>query len=129
MPPYGIPQAGGQLTSVIPGTTLKLFNAESITPAQASIAFSRGYAPGGSGGFPITFQIEFAAVPTAVTQILATNVYQYPGKVFNLAEWTVVYTSTNLQTDAYTDAGASMFYCAYVVSQSAGGVITVIVNA
>lgn len=129
MPLFGIPQAGGQLTSVVPGTTLTLFAAtDTVTAPQASIAFSRGYSPG-AGGFPITFQIGFAATPTAVTQILATNVYQYPGKAFVLTDWTVVYTSTNLQTDSYTDIGVSLCYCAYVVSQSGGGAITVVANA
>lgn len=129
MPLYATPQAGGVLTSIVPGSDMALFDAESPNAPQASIAFSRGYAPGGSGGFPITFQIGFADDPTAVTNILATNVFQYPGKAFNLAEWFVVYTSTDLQNDEQTDVGMSMFYCAYLVSQSGGGAITVTVNA
>ena len=129
MPLYGVAQAGGVCTSIIPGELINLFAAETITAPQASIALSKGYAPGGSAGFPITFQILFASSPTAVTEILATNVYQFPGKTFNLNEWTVVYTSTNLISDAYTDNGMSAFYCAYVVSQSGGGKITVSANA
>jgi hypothetical protein len=129
MPLFGAAQAGGQLTSLIPGEVLSLFAADSVTAPQASMAVSRGYSPGGFTNFGITFQITFASSPTAVTQILGTNVYQYPGKAFVLTEWTVLYTSTNLQSDSYTDAGASRFYCGYVVSQSGGGAITLTANA
>lgn len=128
MPLYGTAQGGGVLTTLIPGELLTLFSAESLTAPQASIAVNRGFGPG-AGGFPITFQILYASSPTAVMQVLATNVSQFPGKSFVLSEWVVVYTSTNLQTDAYTDAGASQFYCAYLVSQSGGGAVTVTANA
>jgi hypothetical protein len=127
MPLFGINQAGGTLTSIIPGDSFTLFDAETLTAPQASIAFSRGLSPA-AGDNGITFQILFAGAPTAVVKILATNVYQYPGKAFDLSEWVVVYSSTDLQQDAYTDIGRSAFYCAYLASQSAGGALTVLVE-
>ena len=131
MPLFGTRQAGGTLAALIPGEEITLFNAETITAPQASIAFARGYNPGGTSGFAMTFQVEFAASPTtAAVQILGTNKQQLAdGTAITLADWTVLVEQDNTQTFSYTDEGSSAFYCVYVASQSAGGAITATVKA
>ena len=129
MPLYGVAQAGGVCTQICAGDQVALFaSTDTVTAPQASIAICRGR-NASQTNYAITFQILYGSSPTAVMEILATNVSQYPGKTFNLAEWTVVYTSTNVQTDSYTDIGASEFYCAYLVSQSGGGTPSVTAQA
>lgn len=47
MPLYATPQAGGVLTSVVPGDSYTLLNGtETVATGSKSIAFSRGYSPG-----------------------------------------------------------------------------------
>jgi hypothetical protein len=94
---------------------------ESLTAPQASVAFNRGQKDGGSSS-PLTFQIRFASTPTAVVQIQAANT-DVDG------DYMAIYTSTNAQQDAYTDVGRSKYYRARLLSQSAGGALTVMVNA
>lgn len=126
MPLYGVnqsgfnpaPNQGLNLTAVQPGDSFTLFNAETVTAPQASVAFSRAAGPANSDG-GTTFSISFASAPTAVVQIQAANQDLD-------SEYVTVYTSSNTQHDAYTDVGRSAFYRARVLSQSAGGAITVI---
>lgn len=120
MPTYGTPQAGGVLTSVQPGDAYTLFNAETPADGTASVAFAlaNGPAPGENSK---TFHIDFAAAPTAVVVIQCANQDVE-------ADYVTVYTSTNTQHDAYTDIGTSAFYRAKLVSQSAGGALTVTVQ-
>ncbi len=73
-----------------------------------------------------TFFIEFASSPTDSLQILGTN--KTPAAAFALADWESLYTSSNKQTDAYTDTGRYAYYCAYLASQSGGGAVTVTVQ-
>jgi len=118
MPNYGVKQAGGVLTSVCPGDQYFLFNAETPTAPQASVAFSRGsYQPADDAG--ITFQIIFASAPTASVTIQGSN-------VDSNADYVVLFTSTNKQFDSYTDTNRFQFYRANLASQSAGGAITVV---
>lgn len=118
MPNYGVVQAGGTLTSLCPGDgPYFLFNAESPTAPQASVAFSRGsYQPADDAG--VTFQIIFASAPTASVTIQGSN-------VDTAADYVVLFTSTNKQFDSYTDTARFRFYRSAVASQSAGGAITV----
>lgn len=111
MPVYGSPQSGG-VTALNTGDSMNLFNAETVAAGTASIPFARGNGPGS------TFMINFAASPTAVVVIQAAN-----NDVE--AEYQTIYTSTNLQVDAYTDIGYSDFYRAKRISGSAGGLLTV----
>lgn len=100
-----------------------LFNAES--PAnlpQASVVVERGKS--GTDDAGISFQIEYKTAPTAVIQILGSN---DPNALaaFNLAQWVVLFTSTNQQSDGYTDTSRWRYYCAYLISESAGLPVTV----
>lgn len=115
---YGTPQAGGTLTALQPGDSLDLFNAETPAAPQASIAFARGSSPSGSDQ-GVTFQIAFAAAPTASVVIQGSN-------IDSDADYETLYTSSNKQFDAYTDTGRWAFYRAKLVSQSAGGAVTVL---
>lgn len=121
MPAYGTPQAGGVLTSLIPGDPLHyLFNAETLTAPIASIAFSRG--TGTADGTPeMTFQISFVSAPTAVVVIQGSN------QDID-ALYATLWTSTNTQDDNYTDTARWAFYRARLVSQSGGGALTVTVK-
>lgn len=107
----------------MPGDALTLFNNETVAALQASLVMARAMGPVGADQ-GVTFFIEFGAVPTDSLQILGSN--KLPAAVFALADWYVLYTSTNKQTDYYTDTGRFGYYCAYLASQSAGGKLTVI---
>lgn len=118
MPNYGIPQAGGTLTALQPGDALALFNAESPAAPQASIAFERAMGPGGVDG-GTTFSVVFAAAPTDSLVIQGSNADVE-------AQYQTLFTSTNKQFDLYTDTGRWAFYRAKLVTQSAGGAVTVV---
>ena len=120
--PVGVGTTVAGPTACIPGDSLALFNNETVTAPQASIVLARGNSPSGSDQ-GTTFFIEFAAAPTDSLQILGSN--KVPAAVFSLADWYALYTSTNKQTDYYTDTGRFAYYCAYLASQSAGGKVTV----
>ena len=117
MPNYGIVQAGGTLpTALQPGDSMYLFNAESPTPPQASVAFARGFDPAGSSA-PIVFTASWAVSPTAVLNIQASNVdadAQY-----------ITLGTINASPGYYSDQGGFAFYRAQLASQSVGGAITV----
>lgn len=126
MPKYGdLPSAvgatGQSATMLIPGDVLVLFNAETITAPEASIAIAIGPNPGG-GYAPLAFDIEFsAAVVTASTLIQGAMNDVDPA-------YQTLFTSTNLQQDNYGDLGKFRFYRAKLASQSAGGTLTVTVS-
>ena len=136
MPNYGVAQAGsipgtpttvagqtaGQpggfnVVSLVPGDSYLLFNAESPTPAQRSIAFSMGYNPGGGGTPPVLFQATWATTPTAVVTIYGSNT--------DVAADYISLGTINSQGGYYGDAGGFAFYCAELTSQSGGGAVTV----
>ena len=125
MPNYSVPQAGFNgppneglnLAVLIPGDVYFLFNAETPTAPQASVAFARGLGPNGQKG-PILFTISFASSPTAVVEIQAADTDLD-------ANYQTVFTSTSTQLDNYSDLGLFSFYRAKLVSQSGGGAITV----
>lgn len=120
MPLYGAVQSGSNLTSVEPGESYTLFNAETLTAPQSSIAFLRGYTPGAGQPAGIVFTVHFAAAsPTATVAIQASNgdsdlLYQTVGSI------------VNVQNGYYADAGNFKYYRAQLVSQSSGGALTVI---
>lgn len=125
--PVGVGTTVAGPTACIPGDSLALFNNETVTAPQASIVLARGNSPSGSDQ-GTTFFIEFAAAPTDSLQILGSNKAPVPVNgvyTFNLADWYVLFTSTNKQQDYYTDTGRFAYYCAYLASQSAGGKVTV----
>ena len=83
---------------------------------------------GATGPVPrgvMTFQGDFASSPTAVWEILGSNTQPTSSAPQN---GVVLYTSTNMQHDNYTDNVAFTFYWAQLVSQSGGGTFTLIVH-
>ncbi len=117
MPNYGTPQSGGTVTAIQPGDSLRLFDAEAPVPPQASIAFARGYNPGG-GYAPIVFDIQFSAVPT--DSLLIEGASEDVD-----AAYQTLHTSTDKQQDYYADQGLFRFYRARIVSWVGGGTLTV----
>jgi hypothetical protein len=107
---------------LVPGDVMRLFNAETLAglPLQ-SIAIAIGPNPGG-GYSPIAFDIEFAATPVTASVIIQGAMTDTP------AAYQTLYTSTNKQQDYYGDVGKFRFYTITLVSQSAGGAITVTVS-
>lgn len=125
MPNYGsLPITGtgtGQgSTALGSGDWIALFNAETLTAPQSSIAISE--VPGVGGPTEITFSIAFAAAPTSSLVIQGANTDVD-------AAYQTLYTSTNKQADNYTDTVAWGYYRAQLVSQSAGGACTVVARA
>lgn len=118
MPNYGTAQAGGVLTALQPSDgPYYLFNAESPTAPQASIAFARGYSP--TGNMAITFQVMDAS--TAVVNIQGSN-------LDIAADYVICHTSnmaSGTPLDSYTDLNNFAFYRAYLVSGT--GPLTVVV--
>lgn len=125
MPAYGTPQAGGVVTALQPGDgQLYLFNAESPAAGTASISFNRQSSPSMDDA-GVTFQIMFAAAaPTAVVAIQGANVDVDAGYQ-NLYSSTFPNANTT-QLDNYTDTTRWAFYRAKLISQSAGGALTVV---
>lgn len=128
MPNYGDVTSGigatnASPTAIQPGDSVALFNSETVAAGQASMVIARamGRTDDDAG---ITFFIEFAASPTDSLQILGSN--KPPAAAFTVADWYALYTSTNKQTDYYTDTGRFAYYCALVATQSGGGKVTVI---
>ena len=120
MPNYGTLQPGGVITALQPGDSLLLFNAESPAAGQASIAFARGYNPGGGGSNPIMFTASWAVAPTAVLNIQGSN--------DNVDANFITLGTITASPGYYADAGGFEFYRVQLLSQSAGGAITVTVQ-
>lgn len=124
MPNYGVAQSGSNVVSGLnlvvlnPGDQFFLFNAESLTAPQASVAFNRGPGPTLEPA-GIVFTIKFAAAPTDSLVIQGSNT-DVDG------DYQTLFTSTNKQFDYYADIGEFAYYRAKLVSQSAGGAVTVI---
>jgi len=95
-----------------------LFNAESPTAPQASIAFARAYSPAANDE-GITFEVIFASAPTAAVAIQGSN-------VDSDADYINLTTFTNQQFGSYTDTQRFAFYRAKLTSYSSGGALTVI---
>lgn len=131
MPAFAVPQSGGNaipalnITSVMPGDGIYyLFAAETYAnPPQASVVFERTPGPSVLADGGTTFQVQFAAPPVAVVLILGSNNPNL--EVFNLNDWIPLFTSTDHQSDGYTDTNRYKYYCAYLLSQASGGALTV----
>lgn len=123
MPNYGSGTNGSPI-AIAPGDRVALFAAESPTAPQASVAICPF--PNFVGGPPrsLVFTISWAAAPTtAVLQIQGANDDLDASYNAN-----VLHTTTNTQNDFYADLGQFAFYRAKLVSQSAGGAVTVEVH-
>lgn len=115
MPLYGSPQGP---VAAIPGDTVVLFNAETLTAPSNSIALNRATGP---GGYPagIVFTVHFASSPTAVLTIQGSNQ--------DTDSWyQTLWTNAGTQNDYYADQGNFAFYRAHLESQSGGGAVTVV---
>lgn len=119
MPNYGTVQSGGVVTSLQPGESMLLWNAESPSAPVASIPFNRAPGPGPDADAGTTFTISFASAPTATIDIQAANQDVD-------AQYITIFTSTNKQVDSFTDGQRFAFYRAKLTSQSAGGALTVL---
>jgi hypothetical protein len=111
----------GLATTIYPGDTIPLFAASDTLAAGSN---SIVIAPGDAGGVNrnvVTFQLNFASAPTSVLKIFGSNTYPTTAGPQN---GVLLYTSTNLQADNYTDNLGFAFYWAELVSQSAGGALT-----
>lgn len=122
MPNYGVAQAGSQappnqglnLTVLNPGDAMYLFNAETPTAPQASVAFCRGVGPMEiPAGLVFTIKIS-GANPTDTVLIQGSNTDLD-------ADYQTVFTSTNKQFDYYADIGEFSFYRAKLNSGTSGG--------
>ena len=126
MPVYGVAQAGSNataglnLTSLISGDDYVLFNAETLTAPQASVAFAVAYSVNGE---PVTktFTMDFASSPTAALLIQGAN-------VDTDANYQTLYTSTNIQHDNYTDTLAFKYYRAKLSTGGSSNALTVRVH-
>lgn len=120
MPVYGVAQAGGALTCVIPGDGYVLFDGTETPGAGVkSVAFSRGMGPG-AGPHGMVFTVAFASAPTATVLIQGSNTdveadYQTLGSIA-------------AQHGYYADEGRFKFYRANLSAYSAGGMPVVIVQ-
>ena len=126
MPNYGIPQAGSfpnpanNLTALLPGDSFVLFNAESPSAGQASVAFNRAPGYGDERPAGIVFTASWAVTNAGNTmQIQGANV-----------DVDAEYNKNILQTIAgngfYSDQGNFAFYRAKLTAYVSGAPVTVI---
>lgn len=118
-------QYGNLTTSIGIGDSIALFANETLTaPVFSFVVTVQQSGPIVRG--VRQFQINFASSPTAVVKLFGSNTA--PTSSGPDAAGTVIYTSTNTQNDYYEDGNAFIYYWAELVSQSAGGKLTVIMN-
>lgn len=120
MPLFSLP-----VIALYSGDSYSLFtSSDSLTaPAYSQVVtiLAAGLQPRGVA----TWTMNFASAPTAVVTIYGSNTQPSSSAAQN---GVALYTSTNTQHDSYTDNGAYTFYWAELVSQSAGGAVTVAVH-
>jgi hypothetical protein len=73
-----------------------------------------------------TFTSVFATAPTAVVKLFGSNT---PPTAAGPQNGALLWTSTNTSPDSYTDNVGYAFYWAQLVSQSAGGGLTLVGHA
>lgn len=114
MPVYGVAQAGGQLTSVIPGNGFTMFNGtETAVQGLRSVAFSRGYSPSGDDAGSTFYA---SGMPSG-------SVIQIQGSNTDLeADYLVIGTLTpdTNGNAAYTDIGRAAFYTGVLSTYTTG---------
>jgi hypothetical protein len=119
--------ANDRLTYSIPiGDSIQLFSStDTLAAGNQSIVVCVVQAGPGVRGIR-EFTMNFASSPTAVVEILGSNIA--PTASGPDPAGFVLYTSTNTQADHYEDGTAFTFYWAKLVSQSGGGALTVIMQ-
>lgn len=121
MPTFSLP-----VIALYPGDNYSLFStADSLTAPAFSQVVTIGPAAGQQPRGNITFTINFASSSTDVVKLFGSNTQPTSTAAQN---GVLLYTSTNLQSDNYTDNVAFAFYWAELVSQSGGGALTVAVH-
>jgi hypothetical protein len=122
MPNYSTTAAPFTIDS---GDVVFAFNAESPTPPQSSIQFALPSFTGGEAesGRTISWQTSFASAPTAVNVVLQAADQDAD------ANYATVDTSTNINGERRQIFVRARFLRARLVSQTAGGAITVTVAA
>jgi hypothetical protein len=121
--------AYGQLgVQVAAGDTVTLFAAgDSLTgPVNSIVIFPLDSGP--MQRHVISFTSNFAAAPTAVLEIFGSNTPPTQGAGGAPQNGVLLYTSTNKQADTYVDTSGFKCYWAELVSQSAGGALTVVAH-
>lgn len=125
MPVFNAAQSLASAINV--GDLITLFAAtDTLTAPANSIVFTLA-SPGPRTIGNIQFQIHFASAPTAVVKIFGSN--QAPTSAGPDANAVLLWTSTNLQNDNFIANDALLFHWAELVSQSAGGALTVTAHA
>lgn len=113
---------------VAPGDLVNLFSTADTLVANSVSQVIFPCDSGPVGRSAITFQIQFAAAPTAVVEIFGSNYPPTQGQGGAPQNGVLLYTSTNKQSDNYTDNVAFNCYWAQLISQSAGGALSVTAN-
>ena len=111
--------------AVSSGDTVTLFAATDTVAATNNSVVIAPAVPGPIARGVITFTTHFASAPTAVVEIFGSNTAPTTA---GPQGGIILYTSTNLQNDTYSDNSAYAFYWAQLPSQSAGGAVTVIAH-
>jgi hypothetical protein len=120
MPLFSLP-----VIALYPKDSYTLFSAsDTLAATNVSQVITIG-APGPVPRGVMTFQMDFASSATAVVEILGSNTQPTSSAPQG---GVVLYTSTNMQHDNYTDNVAFTFYWAELVSQSGGGALTLTVH-
>lgn len=121
MPLFNPVRPGALAVSV--GETFVLFAAtDTLTAGSLSAVFTVA----DSGPVPrqaIGFTFNFTTAPTAVVELLGSNTMPTASGPQN---GVVLYTSTNQPQDKFLDSNSFAFYWALLVSQSAGGALSLI---
>jgi hypothetical protein len=122
MPNYSTTAAPFTIDS---GDVVFAFNAESPSPPQSSIQFALPAFTGAQGenARTISWQTSFASAPTAVNVVLQAADQDAD------ANYATVDTSTNVNGERRQIFVRARFVRARLVSQSAGGAVTVTVAA
>lgn len=108
--------------AILPGDEVTLFDGETVTAPQASIAVAMAYKEA-SGVPTVSVSIGFASSPTDVVAVQTAN------EDVDSAYVTVANAeSTNTENDIFQTQIAAPFMRLMVVSQSAGGAITATVR-
>jgi hypothetical protein len=106
--------------SVIPGSTVALFNAETLAAPAVSVVIAPADA-GPVGRRAIQFSVDFASAPTASVSIWGSNQYPTTTPVAGVQ----IGTSITTQHAGMTDTSGFAFYWAQLDSYAAGGALTV----
>ena len=120
MPLYNSPLPGSNITHIVPGQSMALFDGTDHPVAGLrSIAIHRGHDPLGQPA-PQVFTVAFPSTPTATVIIQGWNA--------DIAADYVTLATITTQTGYYADYGEFAFYTAILSAYTSGGMPVVTVN-